>query len=58
MSAFVGDANFRASGLEFLKELPSSRRRELCKDVECSVIVREFADRAQRKSIPAPVDSR
>lgn len=32
----------RASGLEFLRMLPAGRRKELCKEVECSLIVREF----------------
>ena len=32
----------RASGLEFLRKLPAARRKELCKEVECSIVVREF----------------
>ena len=48
-------ANFRASGLEFLKDLPDGRRRELCRDVDCSITVREFADRSeQAKRLSAP----
>lgn len=41
----------RASGLEFLRMLPEGRRKELCKEVECSLIVREFnnARKDQRK---------
>jgi len=35
----------RASGLEFAAKLPMERRRRLCKDVVCSVIVREFNER-------------
>lgn len=32
----------RASGLEFLRMLPEGRRKGLCKEVECSLVVREF----------------
>lgn len=32
----------RASGLEFLRMLPEGRRKKLCKEVECSLVVREF----------------
>lgn len=42
----------RASGLEFLKLLPDSKKRSLCKEVECSILVRQF-DNAQ-KQLPAP----
>ena len=35
----------RASGLEFAAELPVVRRRRLCKEVECSLVVREYMDR-------------
>jgi len=45
---------FRASGLEFLAELPQGRRTELCKEVECGILVREFADRSQQKRLPSP----
>ena len=45
----------RASGLEFLKDLPEGRRRELCKDTDCSLIIRQFEDRSQQvKKLPAP----
>ncbi|KIW02163.1 uncharacterized protein PV09_06647 [Verruconis gallopava] len=54
----------RASGLEFAEKLPSTRRKQLCKEVNCSIIVKEYKDRqkmigqyAQGKeklSIPAP----
>jgi len=48
-------ADFRASGLEFLKDLPPGRRKELCKDVECSIIVRQFEDRSRQvRSLSAP----
>lgn len=35
----------RASGLEFAGKLPMARRRRLCQEVECSVIVKEYAER-------------
>lgn len=35
----------RASGLEFASKLPTERRRKLCADVSCSVIVREYQER-------------
>lgn len=52
----------RASGLEFAARLPEVRRRKLCEEVHCSVIVREYMDRHKnlmgaspgRKALPAP----
>jgi endonuclease G len=35
----------RASGLEFAKALPVERRRALCKEIECSIVVKEYKDR-------------
>lgn len=35
----------KASGLEFATNLPIQRRRKLCKEVHCTVIVRDYADR-------------
>ncbi|KAI5285146.1 nuclease, partial [Ascosphaera aggregata] len=32
----------RASGLEFASKLPHSRRKKLCKEVECDLFVRDF----------------
>lgn len=32
----------RASGIEFLQLLPKERRKELCREIECSIVVREF----------------
>ncbi|KAL9131388.1 MAG: hypothetical protein Q9217_000656 [Psora testacea] len=56
------DAIERASGLEFASKLPLQRRRKLCEEVHCSVIVREYMDRqkdlmgpsVRRKSLPGP----
>ncbi len=45
----------RASGLEFLSKLPASRRKELCKDIDCSVRIREFDNAAKNiKKLPPP----
>ena len=35
----------RASGLEFAYKLPSQRRKKLCEEIKCSILVREYADR-------------
>ena len=52
----------RASGLEFAAQLPALRRRKLCEEVHCSVIVREYMDRQKdlmganlgRNALPRP----
>ena len=52
----------RASGLEFAAELPVTRKRRLCKEVECSILVREYMDRQKdlmgaklgRNALPKP----
>ena len=52
----------RASGLEFAANLPALRRRKLCDEVHCSVIVREYMDRQKdlmganlgRNALPKP----
>ncbi|KAF4121147.1 endonuclease G, mitochondrial [Geosmithia morbida] len=35
----------RASGLEFASKLPPQRRKRLCADTTCSLIIRDYADR-------------
>lgn len=35
----------RASGLEFASKLDQSRRKRLCQEVNCSVIIKEYKDR-------------
>lgn len=35
----------RASGLEFANKLPVHRRRRLCTDTTCALIIKEYADR-------------
>ncbi|KAH8696045.1 putative mitochondrial inner membrane nuclease Nuc1 [Talaromyces proteolyticus] len=42
----------RASGLEFATKLDAARRRRLCQEVRCDVVVREFNN--SKKSLPAP----
>ncbi|KAI9826384.1 MAG: nuclease [Thelocarpon impressellum] len=44
----------RASGLEFANKLPAQRRRRLCGEVNCGIMVREWADR-QKNLQGAPV---
>ncbi|KAF2717317.1 hypothetical protein K431DRAFT_288621 [Polychaeton citri CBS 116435] len=44
----------RASGLEFLSLLPVQRRKRLCQEVSCSIIVKEYADRQKNMRGPPP----
>lgn len=49
----------RASGLEFASKLPIQRRRRLCADTVCALVIREYADRQKAfgkdaKQIAAP----
>ncbi|EXJ92963.1 endonuclease G, mitochondrial [Capronia epimyces CBS 606.96] len=39
----------RASGLTFGEKLPAERRKQLCREVKCEIIVREF-DRSRQQS--------
>lgn len=48
------DAIERASGLEFLSRLPLNRRRELCREVDCSIIVRFFEKNDRQMALPSP----
>ena len=43
----------RASGLEFAAKLDSSRRKRLCEEVRCSIMVREYKER-QKSLIGSP----
>lgn len=47
----------RASGLEFATKLPSARRKRLCADTTCALVIKDYADRqkAFAKSTPATV---
>ena len=52
----------RASGLEFAAKLPVNRRKKLCEEVTCSLLVRDYFDRQKnlmgespkRKGLPSP----
>ena len=49
----------RASGLEFATKLPVQRRKRLCTDTVCALVIREYADRQKAfakepKQIQAP----
>ena len=46
----------RASGLEFASKLPPQRRKRLCQEIKCSVLVKEYADR--QKSFPGSAPSK
>ncbi|KAH7354292.1 DNA/RNA non-specific endonuclease [Plectosphaerella cucumerina] len=35
----------RATGLEFASKLPAQRRRRLCQDANCAIVVKEYAER-------------
>ena len=45
----------RASGLEFAGLLPPARRRRLCREVACSIVVKEYEERQRVMMGPAPV---
>ncbi|KAK5743128.1 nuclease [Elasticomyces elasticus] len=47
----------RASGLEFAGLLPPARRRRLCDEINCSVIVKEYAERQRTMMTPPPAKS-
>jgi len=47
----------RASGLEFAAKLPSTRRKKLCEEVACSLIVKEYKERQKefgQTKLPGP----
>jgi len=44
----------RASGLEFASLLPPTRTKQLCKEVNCSVIIKEYAERQKAFVKPGP----
>ncbi len=45
----------RASGLEFASKLPLQRRRKLCEEIKCSILVREYAERQKNlMGLPPP----
>ncbi|TVY38048.1 Mitochondrial nuclease [Lachnellula occidentalis] len=49
----------RASGLEFASKLPVGRRKRLCADTVCALVIKEYADRQktfakEQKAVQAP----
>lgn len=44
----------RASGLEFATKLPLHRRKRLCEEIHCSILVKEYADRQRNLRGEAP----
>lgn len=44
----------RASGLEFASLLPATRRKQLCKEINCSIIVKQYAERQKTMMSPPP----
>ncbi|PHH71100.1 hypothetical protein CDD82_6737 [Ophiocordyceps australis] len=42
----------RASGLEFATKLPPQRRRRLCADTSCSLVIKEYAERQKAFAKP------
>ncbi|KAF4511406.1 hypothetical protein G6O67_003209 [Ophiocordyceps sinensis] len=47
----------RASGLEFATKLPVQRRRRLCADMTCALVIKEYADRQKAFGKGAPPKS-
>lgn len=45
----------RASGLEFAGLLPPARRKRLCQEVSCSIIVKQYEERQRNFFNPPPV---
>ena len=48
----------RASGLEFAGLLPPARRKRLCREVSCSLIVKQYAERQRTPMTPPPTKGR
>ena len=44
----------RASGLEFASKLPAQRRKRLCAEVDCSILVRDYEERQKSLSGSPP----
>lgn len=44
----------RATGLEFAGLLQSERKRQLCKEVSCSIVVKDYAERQKKMMSPPP----
>lgn len=48
------DAVERASGLDFLPSLPLNRRKALCRETDCKIVVRFFENNDRQKRLPSP----
>lgn len=48
------DAVERASGLDFFPRLPPNKRKELCRETDCSIVVRFFENNGRQKALPPP----
>ena len=48
----------RASGMEFATKLPAQRRKRLCAEVNCSLLVREYGERQKNLQGTAPDKAR
>ncbi|KAI4737623.1 hypothetical protein E4T50_11890 [Aureobasidium sp. EXF-12298] len=44
----------RASGLEFASLLPPAQRKSLCKEIKCSIIVKDYSQRQKTLANPPP----
>ncbi|KAI4786405.1 hypothetical protein E4T44_13885 [Aureobasidium sp. EXF-8845] len=44
----------RASGLEFASLLPPAQRKSLCKEIKCSIIVKDYSQRQKTLANPQP----
>ncbi|KAF2972203.1 hypothetical protein GQX73_g1494 [Xylaria multiplex] len=44
----------RASGLEFATKLPVQRRKRLCADATCALVIKDYADRQKAFKSPSP----
>ena len=45
----------RASGLEFAGKLPAQRRKKLCQEIQCSLLVRDYSERQRKLMGELPV---
>ena len=48
----------RATGLDFVSKLPSQRRKRLCQEMSCSLVVREYAEGQRKLQGASPMKSR
>ncbi|KAJ8604666.1 hypothetical protein MRB53_041698 [Persea americana] len=51
------ECELRASGLEFASLLPPVRRKQLCREVSCSIIVKQYAERQRTMRTPPPTSN-